>query len=378
MEEYARLQGPLKEQPMKRKIVLIAIAGALAFFGTSRSVFAITYGTVPSDQVSRAVNNASGNQDLTISLFDVAAGGTVTDLATTVTTDGSAVHVGNALYFTNSTGLYKQLVGATTATTIRSGANFVLKERQNNTLVVSNKATTGKGSFVYNVETGTMKYFSSMVREIKAASLVKGGAAVALLAKNGNGKQKIFLSGGLLANVDEYPLPKYATSCAGIVLSPNKKMLFVGCAYNVPGKTKGRRGYSLLAVDANGTMTEKRTMNDQTVGYATWLSNTRLITIASSTGGYSTLYDNTVGANRIASTATIGSAFTTVIGAHSVLAVPFQIIRNSSTAFWYSYLWIDVNDTTAMGTFLGVYDVAAPSDQVLLNDATFTYYTDMQ
>ena len=49
---------------------------------------------------------------------------------------------------------------------------------------------------------------------------------------------RLFLSGASLTKIVEHPLPKYATSCAGIVLSPNKKTAFVGCTFNVPVSVK--------------------------------------------------------------------------------------------------------------------------------------------
>lgn len=362
---------------MKRTLIL-GVAIALGVFGLTHSVQAITVGTVPTDQIEKAVNNPSGNQDLTISLADIVADGTITDLGTTVTSDGSALHIGNTIYITNAKGFQKQTVGATTATTIRSGSTLELKDRQDKTIVVSNSAKGGKGSFVYNSETEKVTHFSPTVRAIKAASLVKSGTFLAMIAKNGEGKQKLFLSGASLTKVAEHPLPKYATSCAGIVLSPNKKTAFVGCTFNVPGKAKGQHGYALLTI-ANGKITEKRTVNTQTVQYAAWLSNTRLITIQVTTDGMSTVYYNTVSGNKILTATPIGSAYYTDINSQTVLAMPFQIIRAASDTFWYSYMYFAVDDLSKpAGTFLGLYDIALSADSLLLNDFTFAYFTDMQ
>lgn len=362
---------------MKRTL-LLGVATALGVFGIAHSVQAMTIGTVPTDQIEKAVNNPSGDQDFTISLTDIAADGTMTDLGTTVASDGSALHIGSTIYITNAKGFQKQTVGATTATTIRSGSTLELKERQDKTIVVSNSAKGGKGSFVYNSEKGKVTHFSPTIREIKAASLVKNGTFLAMIAKNGAGKQKLFLSGASLTKLVEHPLPKYATSCAGIVLSPNKKTAFVGCSFNVPGKAKGQHGYALLAI-ANGKITEKRTVDKQTVQYAAWLSNTHLITIQVATDGMSTVSHSTVSGNKILTTTPIGSAYYTDINDQTVLAMPFQIIRAAADKFWYSYMYFDVDDLTKpAGTFLGLYDIALSADSLLLDDSTFTYFTDMQ
>ena len=362
-----------------KRWAFFSLAAIIAVFCLAQSAQAITVGTVPADQIDEAMNNPSGNQDLTLSLSDIAANGSVTSLGTSVISDGSAIHIGNVIYMTNSIGFQKQTVGSATATTIRKGGTFELKERQNNTMVVSNSAKGGKGSFVYNGATKKLTNFSPTVRAITAASLVKGGSALAMIAKNGQGKQKIFLSRASLAKVVEYPLPKYATSCAGIVLSPNTKMAFVGCAFNVPGKPKGQHGYALLAI-SKGKISEKRTVSNQTVQYAAWLSNTHLITIQAGEDGTSTFLDNTVSANKIASSKTLGSAYFTVINDRSVLAMPFQVIRATADAFWYSYIYFNTDEALTIpdGIFLGLYDRALSADSVLLNDYTFTYFTDMQ
>lgn len=363
---------------MKRTQLFIVITAVLAFVSIGHTVRAITVAAIPTDQIGNAVNNATTKEDLTAPLFDLAANGTLTDLATTATSDGSAIHIGDVIYVTNSQGFQKQTVGASTATTIRSGSALEMKDRMNNKIIVSNSKKSGKGSFVYTATTGAIKNFSPTVREIKAASFAEDGTALAMIAKNGEGKQKVFLSGASLMKVVEHPLPKYATSCSGIVLSPNKKMVFVGCTFNVPNKTKGQRGYAMLAIGKSGKITEKRSVKNQTIQYASWLSDTHLVTVESVSGGYNTFYDNTVGANTIASTKSIGGAYTTEINSQSVFAIPFQVIRNSSTKFWYSYLYVNLSDASLMGTFLGLYDIAASVDSLLLNDGTFTYFTDMQ
>lgn len=361
-----------------KKRAFSSIAIVIASFLLVQNAYAITVGTVPAGEIGKAINNASANQDLSLSLTDIKADGTKTDLATTVTTDGSAIHSGNAIYVTNSKGFQKQTVGTSTVTTIRSGATFELKERQGTTLVVSNTKKSGKGSFVYTTGTDKITNFSPTVRAITAASLVKDGTFLAMIAKNGDGKQKLFLSGASLAKLKEYPLPKYATSCAGLVLSPNKKMVFAGCAFNVPGKPKGQRGYALLAVK-NGKLSEKRTVNNKTVQYAAWLSNTQLITIQSDTSSWFTFTSNTVSANTITGTKTIGSTYYPEINGSTVIAVPFQVIRASAEKFWYAYMYFAIDNTSVpAGTFLGIYDSAANKDSLLLNDFTFSYFVDMQ
>lgn len=341
---------------MKTRFTL-ALAAALVIGAIALPVRAALIGETDLDNLTKAMNS----QDATVSLSGL-SGTTLSDLATAIVTNSGMTAQTGSIYFANSGGFFKQTVGSTTPTTIKPGAKLKLVAARGNMLVVSNASG---GSFLYNAAKGTTKYFKPRLKEIQSASLSLDEKHLALIAKNANGKQRLFIAQGSRQNLLELALPPDAKSCSVISLSPNGKTIYVGCTF----KNK-KFGYTVGTI-GNGAITPgTRKIDNNQLLEATWLTNSKLVIMTQSSAANVSIKEVIVSKGKVLNAKVIGSSF--LVDANTV-AVPMSILRSSTDSILYNLIMAAASDGTPVGSALGSYNTKTSVDQLLYNGTRFLF-----
>lgn len=341
---------------------------------TAIGVTAIVFGVLFASSAQAALLGSINAPDLPANAALVSAKvysmlqATPTTLETTVgISTTSVVKYGSQLIFTDTTGLRKQAVGSSTMTTLKAGANFAQIVGEGATVVVSSPA----GSFTYDLKRGKASSFKPKVKSIASADLAQGGRVLAMIAKNSQGKSRLFLSQGNPSTVKEFPLPTGGSSCAEISLSPSGALAAVQCIFN--GKT------GIAIINLNGQTvgaTTKKTLPTFSPTTSEWLSESLLVvgglavpTAAEQYRAY------TVKSGKVTQTTTLTIDNTARIPAGATISAPAQLLRISKTKFYYSFLslgpsQVDPNNS-AVSAVIGMYDTATDAHTVLVNDGMF-------
>ena len=279
--------------------------------------------------------------------------------------------IGTTYYFTNANGLQKQEAASAVTTTVKKGTKLSTAAKQGSIMAISNAAKNGT-SFIYDGAKHKALAFSMSVGTIASASFAKNGSVVALIAKSGSGKSKIFLSQGTVNSLKEFALPKYATTCGVVTLSTDAKQLFVACKFNVPNKPKGQFGFVVMPVSGGKLGNEQRTVDNKEVNSAQWLSASKLITIENDANQNGTLTERVATNGKVLSSLVIGQDLQMTLAGEDAIATPWEIVASADkNTLYYSFSVYTLTDTPSYATFIGKYDTSSNVDAILLNDGTY-------
>jgi hypothetical protein len=350
---------------MKYLAATLLFIGACAF---PPSAHAVLVGTLDSENM----NNLLTEKDASVSLLQ-ANPSELVDLGVRITTDGNDVlKKKDTYYFTSSAGFQSFIKGDIQTATLKRGTLRAVTH-DGTTIVISKKKTKTQkaGSFLFDAATETYRTFSPTIGEIIDASMIKGGKGIAMIAKNGEGKQKLFVATSNVAKPKEYPLPQYATSCTTVSFSPDAKYLHVGCTFNIPKQPKGQKGSVLVTIGKGAMKPQRRTVENVTLVQTRWLSATKLVTLEQATTN-THMYANTVSGGRVTSKQSFGSMTLTTFNGAAAYRIPAVLARHSDTAVFTNFFFATVNEAGAVsfvGSAIGYYNIVT-SAETSFDDST--------
>jgi hypothetical protein len=344
----------------------IFLGFALLFVFTPAARAAII-GTVPSVQVEDAMAGKGNSYDL-FSLNGTA----FTDLKTNIgQTNGSGVwKINSTVYYNSTDGLYSQTIGQNTAKIIKTQKSLEGELFLGKNWLVSNKGKAESGqSFFFNVQTKKVTKFTPAVKTIAMADATADKLTVAMIAKNGQGKQKLFVSTTSINKVREYPLPTHAKSCDGLAIAPKGKTVIVGCTYTVSGKSQD--GFAIYTRNGNDLkLVTNSYKNNSIIGLA-WLDDQKVIALIDMSSGAIEVHAWTVAKGKITKDDKLFSNGTSEASGQTFNYSPFQLLRWTSTKFYYNMLYVFTADTSTYYTFIGSYDLSTGESNVVVNNANF-------
>lgn len=311
----------------------------------------------------------------------------LTSLNTILSEDakGLIIRSGSSLYFaTAARGLRRQTIGGATATKVLTGTDFNVVARRGRYLVVGDERDNPKAqSFIYDLQRKTSTMFKPVIRKIIDAEFSQDAKVLALLAQDANKKTKLFLSQGNPTTVKGFNLPQSATACDDLALSPNGKYLAVHCDF-------GSAGSGLATVKINGQTlgSSSRKISPTLLQTAmTWLTDNQLMVGGSDQGGTDAslnppkrfkLY--TVQHTKVAKVETLAVDLSTIEPPGTTVAALFQLLRTANNQFLYVIESFGTSPSDGSTPFLvsavGVYDVTARLNTVLLNDDRFNFLSE--
>lgn len=303
--------------------------------------------------------------------------GAPTSLNTTLTgtTTSLVRRYSNKFYFTSAAGLQRQAGGGTTSTTVRSGKNLNLIASRGDLLVVGSP----KMSFVYDLKQGKATAFKPTVGAVASADLSGDGKVLVVIAKNAKGKSKLFLSQGNAATVKEFSLPKGASSCTEVSVSPAGTLAALQCVFDTT--------VAVVIVNVNGQTVgamNKKTIATFSPVTADWLNGTNLLVGGLSLNPVTLLKEEyrsyAVKGGKVVSTEKLAIDNSALIPAGATLSTPAQILRLPKSKFYYAYLSLAVSTVdpthSALSTVVGLYDLATDTNTVLVNDGRYNTLTE--
>lgn len=300
----------------------------------------------------------------------------ITDLATQITTDGGADEYGGWLYYTNSTGFWKQKIGTTVPIKIQNSSKVRLIDMWDKWAVVSDSGTGG--SYLYSAQTGARWKFTPKIKEISSVTITARGSKLkfAILGKNGAGKQKLFFSDQDPRHlVTEVPLPRYAKSCESMEMSPDNSMIFIGCTFRLPGKSSNERGYVFAELNRTSLRNAKRIITDRSYVDIEWLGNSKLATIEVDAGNNEDLIIRTIQNKRIASSELFSTTSPLVYNNRNGWISPFDVEPLGNDFYYTLYTGFTDNQAPYAGpTVLGLYLSATDSSTIISDNGVFRYF----
>lgn len=352
---------------MRHILLGLSLAGFVFFAPVAHAAIV---GVVPSNQVADFFNGKSNSYAI-YSLKE----STVTDIQTSVaqTNGGNVWQVGQKLYYNNTDGLYAQNVGTSTTTKVLTQKSLegVLMLGKNWLISNSGKTDGGK-SFFYNVTDKKLTKFTPTVKKIAAADNTSDKKTIVMIAKNGEGKQRLFLSTTSISKLREFPLPTKAKSCDGISIAPLGKTVIVGCAFTVTGSKTAKDGYAIYTRSGNDLKLVTRTVEDDSIVDLIWLDDQRVVIIDSASTGSIDIRKWTIAKGKITENEKLSSGGTTTdTDGQAISYAPFQLLRWTNNKFYYNTLYVRAADTETYLTLIGAYDISAGAATVISDNNDF-------
>lgn len=292
--------------------------------------------------------------------------------------NGYVLQRGSTIYFTDSTGIRKQAIGASSSSLLKGGKEYIAVRHTSDKLIVQKAKTSQQkaGSFVYSVKTGSVKAFQPTLGTLTSSDITSDEKRIAILSKNAEGKEKIFLSEDeALTKLKGNKLPRYATSCSFVSISPSGAYLQVGCTFDEPNKTKGRKGWVLLGRKSDNTLSElQRSVTNTTLIISRWLSETRLVSVAENgTTKIAQLVESILNNGRVVAKTTLATGSATTIDDGVVTAGPLLVTKISATEFLSNTLTASLSLSTGI-SFTGAityYNRSAKTSSTVVDDGKF-------
>lgn len=357
---------------MKQHLLLTALV--IALFVAPLQTQAILVGSFSLKDI-----NSDSDKDLWAYIWSVGYDkkkdkATATSLSTRIFFSGAILRSGNALYYTNRHGIQKHVIGQPLPTLVYRGASLNAANHFRSTFIIQQNKVGARpeGSFLYNVATRKKTVLTPAVVEITATSFSRDGKLLAVLGKNKARKQKLFLSGSSLANLIEFDLPRYATSCSEVSVSPLGTAVHVGCTFDEPKKPKGRDGSVFFRYASNKLGSAQRSVQDVTLGHSRWLSESRLLTVETTSEGETTVSKLTIVGGKVYDTTPllqdviVSSDDTTI-----VYLTTASVARLSDTDFLYQLALIEQKQLSSNILSAGVAHYHVPGDSRVLLDGVY-------
>ena len=330
---------------------------------------AATIGVVPSAQ---ALDMMAGKENS----YDLYAlqGVTLTNLNTNIPkTNGSQVWlIGQTVYYNDADGLYSQPIGSSTPKKIRAQKSLSGELMLGKKWLISNKAkTAGSQSFFFNVQTKQVTKFTPAVKAIAAADATSDKLTLVMVAKNGQGKQKLFLSTTSIHKVREFPLPSKAKSCDGITIAPTGKTVIVGCTFTVSGSTTSKDGYAIYTRSGNDLKLVTKTVDNTSIGGLIWPDDQHAIVLADMASGAIDVHKWGIAKGKITSNKSLFSSGRSDSGGQSIVYAPFQLLRWTKNKFYYNIMFVYSSNTDVYFSLIGSYDLSTGENVVVANNSNF-------
>jgi len=370
----------------------------LGIFITSAATFCIASTVHASIIMSTVISPTGGSEPVT---FGELKDGVYTSLNTSMMdiTSNMAVKRGNALFYTNGTGIVKQTIGTTTVSTVKKASSVTLINYRGPQFIISNNASSkNTGSYLYNVSTKKSLKIAPLVKSIIQGRIAPNGRWMALLGQNAKGKNRLFVSNTSLEKVTEYKLPSKATKCLSMAISPDSATLALVCEIKQSSTSTTNaliiRKYATNAldkeqqyVDENFLLYDIAWKDKSTVvgigfGPAAATSSVRRIGVQSVTMRMQENSPFAIGLHRYAikngkvSKRTAYPISTSEIVDPSMLVLPMQIFLSSKNVVDYMAVYFSSADTNTLKTYLGRYNLSTNKHSALLKNDMVNFFSE--
>jgi hypothetical protein len=305
---------------------------------------------------------------------------TYTDLKTSLAPYGEVVRWKSKLYYANSKGIQRQEIGAATSTLLKGGSMLNVVAHAGSTLVVERQAIESQkaGSFFYSLSDRKSSTFSPAIGDIISADFSDDGSIMMMIAKNSAGKQKLYVSKNKSQKLKEYSLPKYATECSFLTLSPKGARVHLGCLFSIPNNTPNQYGSVLLTFRNDAFGAAKRWVSNVLLVASTWLSESRLVTIeADYTTQAITLNSVSISGTTVKKKTTLLTGTTSLTDTELIADTPASLVRDSASTFFYTDMHLHMrNDSPTMELTSAVwrYDLSAKTATMVLENGLFNAF----
>jgi len=325
-----------------------------------------------------SLENLLGGGDTSYALRNVNLTGQ-TDLNTSINSNTTSIlRRGAFAYYTDENGLQKRTIGSSVTTTLIEQADLEQMAAQGSTLIISR----GQHSFAYDVVKQETAVFKPRINSIVGADLALNGTKAVIIGKNFFGKQKIFVTQSSLNRVRAYNLPGGSSMCFYAAVSPKAERAALLCSLTATGDV------AVFTMDLTGQTIGKyhrKTTSTFAPQALEWLSERRLVV-----GGFDTTQNSITrfrvkeyvinsrnSITKVRNLAVNDQAYNPY--PETTLGTAIQLVRYSSHAFYvtYNYFGTDSNEETLVySTSIGHFDVLTKANRMLLQDGTFSLFTE--
>ena len=216
-----------------------------------------------------------------------------------------------------------------------------------------------------------MTKFTPAIKAIAAAEATANKATMVMIAKNGQGKQKLFVSTSSISKVKEFPLPTRAKSCDGISIAPLGKTVIVGCTFTVAGKKTTQDGYAIYTRSGDDLKLVTRTVNDDSLGGIVWLDDQKVIALGDMHAGTIDVRKWVIAKGKITSNTQLVTSGTSGADAQAISYAPFQILKWTNSKFYYDVLYVYAANTDTYLTLIDSYDLSTGLSSVVADNSNF-------